>query len=132
MPHELSGGEQQRVAIARAIVNRPQMLLADEPTGNLDPATSAGIMRLLERINASGTTVVMATHEAGIVDQMQRRVIELVRGEIVRDERHGGYGDTAAIPTTHAAVADERGCRPRNTAPVRSGPRRTEPAYCSS
>jgi cell division transport system ATP-binding protein len=92
MPHELSGGEQQRVAIARAIVNKPQILLADEPTGNLDPVTSAGIMTLLERINASGTTVVMATHEAGIVDQMQRRVIELSAGEIVRDERAAGYG----------------------------------------
>ncbi len=92
MPHELSGGEQQRVAIARAIVNKPQILLADEPTGNLDPVTSAGIMTLLERINASGTTVVMATHEAGIVDQMQRRVIELSSGEIVRDERSAGYG----------------------------------------
>jgi cell division transport system ATP-binding protein len=92
MPHELSGGEQQRVAIARAIVNKPQILLADEPTGNLDPVTSAGIMTLLERINAGGTTVVMATHEAGIVDQMQRRVIELSAGEIVRDERAAGYG----------------------------------------
>lgn len=98
LPHELSGGEQQRVAIARAIVNKPQILLADEPTGNLDPATSAGIMQLLERINAGGTTVVMATHEAGFVDQMQRRVIELQDGQIVRDERHGGYGTTAAIP----------------------------------
>jgi cell division transport system ATP-binding protein len=91
MPHELSGGEQQRVAIARAIVNKPQVLLADEPTGNLDPVTSAGIMTLLERINASGTTIVMATHEAGIVDQMQRRVIELSAGDIVRDESGAGY-----------------------------------------
>ncbi|MFD6053354.1 cell division ATP-binding protein FtsE [Agromyces sp. NPDC060279] len=91
MPHELSGGEQQRVAIARAIVNKPQILLADEPTGNLDPVTSAGIMTLLERINAGGTTVVMATHEAGIVDQMQRRVIELSAGQIVRDELDAGY-----------------------------------------
>lgn len=96
MPHELSGGEQQRVAIARAIVNKPQILLADEPTGNLDPVTSAGIMTLLERINAGGTTVVMATHEAGIVDQMQRRVIELSAGEIVRDERSAGYGTVLA------------------------------------
>ncbi|TFD27289.1 cell division ATP-binding protein FtsE [Cryobacterium lyxosi] len=98
LPHELSGGEQQRVAIARAIVNKPQILLADEPTGNLDPTTSAEIMSLLASINASGTTVIMATHEAGIVDQMQRRVIELVHGEIVRDERQGGYA-TASIPT---------------------------------
>jgi cell division transport system ATP-binding protein len=97
LPHELSGGEQQRVAIARAIVNKPAILLADEPTGNLDPSTSAGIMTLLERISQSGTTVIMATHDAGIVDQMQRRVIELVGGQIVRDERHGGY-QTQAIP----------------------------------
>ncbi|HWS52262.1 MAG TPA: cell division ATP-binding protein FtsE [Microbacterium sp.] len=90
-PHELSGGEQQRVAIARAVVNKPAILLADEPTGNLDPTTSAGIMTLLERINAGGTTVVMATHDAGIVDQMQRRVIELIGGQVVRDERRGGY-----------------------------------------
>ena len=103
LPHELSGGEQQRVAIARAIVNKPQILLADEPTGNLDPTTSAGIMALLERINAGGTTVIMATHEAGIVDQMQRRVIELVGGRIVRDERQGGYA-TASIPTVTAGT----------------------------
>lgn len=96
-PHELSGGEQQRVAIARAIVNRPSILLADEPTGNLDPSTSAGIMTLLERINLSGTTVIMATHDAGIVDQMKRRVIELISGQIVRDERQGGY-QTQAVP----------------------------------
>jgi cell division transport system ATP-binding protein len=105
LPHELSGGEQQRVAIARAVVNKPQVLLADEPTGNLDPATSAGIMSVLERINAGGTTVLMATHEAAIVDQMQRRVIELVDGRIVRDERHGGYGYTAAVPVQQAQAA---------------------------
>ena len=96
-PHELSGGEQQRVAIARAVVNKPAILLADEPTGNLDPATSAGIMTLLERINLGGTTVLMATHDAGIVDQMKRRVIELISGQIVRDEHQGGY-QTQAIP----------------------------------
>src|SRR5687768_747582 len=106
-PHELSGGEQQRVAIARALVNRPQVLLADEPTGNLDPATSVDIMQLLARINAGGTTVVMATHEAGFVDQMQRRVIELRQGEIFRDERHGGYGDTSGLPSL--APEQERG-----------------------
>jgi len=102
-PHELSGGEQQRVAIARAIVNKPQILLADEPTGNLDPTTSAEIMTLLASINAGGTTVIMATHEAGIVDKMQRRVIELVNGTIVRDERQGGYA-TASIPTIAGSV----------------------------
>lgn len=107
LPHELSGGEQQRVAIARAVVNKPQVLLADEPTGNLDPATSAGIMAVLERINAGGTTVLMATHEAAIVDQMKRRVIELVGGQIVRDERHGGYGFTAAIPVAQPLERDE-------------------------
>ncbi len=107
MPHELSGGEQQRVAIARAVVNRPQILLADEPTGNLDPATSIDIMQLLARINAGGTTVVMATHEAGFVDQMQRRVIELRHGEMVRDERRGGYGDTSSLPSL--APAPEKG-----------------------
>jgi cell division transport system ATP-binding protein len=96
-PHELSGGEQQRVAIARAIVNKPAIMLADEPTGNLDPATSAGIMGLLERINLGGTTVIMATHDVGIVDQMQRRVIELISGQVVRDEREGGY-QTQSIP----------------------------------
>ena len=96
-PHELSGGEQQRVAIARAIVNKPAILLADEPTGNLDPATSAGIMQLLSTINANGTTVLMATHDSGIVDQMKRRVIELVSGQVVRDERSGGY-QTQSVP----------------------------------
>lgn len=91
-PHELSGGEQQRVAIARAFVNRPAVLLADEPTGNLDPKTSVGIMRLLDRINRTGTTIVMATHDDEIVDQMRKRVIELVDGMVVRDQDRGVYG----------------------------------------
>ena len=91
-PDELSGGEQQRVAIARAFVNRPKMLIADEPTGNLDPGTSVGIMKLLDRINRMGTTVVMSTHDAQIVDQMRRRVIELENGHVVRDQSRGVYG----------------------------------------
>lgn len=90
-PHQLSGGEQQRVSIARAFVNRPLILLADEPTGNLDPTTSEGIMRLLDRINKTGTTVVMATHDQKIVNMMRRRVIELDRGTIVRDQARGVY-----------------------------------------
>ncbi|EHR59804.1 cell division ATP-binding protein FtsE [Saccharomonospora cyanea] len=92
MPHELSGGEQQRVAIARAFVNRPLVLLADEPTGNLDPDTSQDIMLLLERINRTGTTVLMATHDHSIVDSMRRRVVELDHGRVVRDDRRGVYG----------------------------------------
>jgi cell division transport system ATP-binding protein len=92
MPNELSGGEQQRVAIARAFVNRPLVLLADEPTGNLDPDTSQGIMSLLERINRTGTTVVMATHDNNIVDAMRRRVVELETGKVIRDQSRGVYG----------------------------------------
>ena len=92
LPDELSGGEQQRVAIARAFVNRPMILIADEPTGNLDPTTSVGIMKLLDRINRNGTTVVMDSHDAGIVDQMRKRVIELDGGRVVRDQARGVYG----------------------------------------
>jgi cell division transport system ATP-binding protein len=109
LPHELSGGEQQRVAIARAVVNKPAILLADEPTGNLDPLTSGGIMQVLQRINAGGTTVIMATHDNAIVDQMQRRVIELVQGEIVRDELEGGYGMTAEIALRDSGMTAEIG-----------------------
>jgi cell division transport system ATP-binding protein len=92
MPDALSGGEQQRVAMARAFVNRPMILLADEPTGNIDPATSIGIMKVLDRINRTGTTVVMATHDAAIVDSMRKRVIELEYGKVVRDQNRGVYG----------------------------------------
>ncbi|MCX8528794.1 MAG: cell division ATP-binding protein FtsE [Rhodoluna sp.] len=92
MPNELSGGEQQRVALARAFVDTPALLLADEPTGNLDPGTSAEIMNLLEKINAAGATIVMATHDRGLVDRAQKRVVVLEQGKIVRDERGAGYG----------------------------------------
>ena len=92
MPDELSGGEQQRVAIARAFVNRPMILIADEPTGNLDPGTSVGIMKLLDRINRTETTVLMATHDATLVDQMRKRVVELDDGKIIRDQSRGVYG----------------------------------------
>lgn len=96
-PDQLSGGEQQRVSVARAMVNRPPLLICDEPTGNLDPAISLGIMRLLERINRNGTTVVMATHDREMVDSMRKRVIALEAGEVVRDQERGGYGYYGAI-----------------------------------
>jgi cell division transport system ATP-binding protein len=93
LPTELSGGEQQRVSIARAFVNHPPLLIADEPTGNLDPETSLGIMQLLYRINKTGTTVVMATHDREMVDRMRRRVVALDEGRVVRDQKRGGYGE---------------------------------------
>ncbi|QKJ24760.1 cell division ATP-binding protein FtsE [Aquiluna borgnonia] len=105
LPSALSGGEQQRVAIARALVNRPDVLLADEPTGNLDPATSNEIMNLLERINLSGTTVVMATHDRGIVDRMQKRVIEIRAGQIVRDAQTASYRE---IPSDAIDLIQDR------------------------
>lgn len=98
-PRELSGGEQQRVAIARALANRPKLLLADEPTGNLDPATTDDIMSLLSRINLSGTTVVMATHDRRIVDQMRKRVVQVSGGKIVRDQKDAGYKELATDQT---------------------------------
>lgn len=110
-PRELSGGEQQRVAIARALVNRPDILLADEPTGNLDPATSVEIMNLLDRINLAGTTVVMATHDRSIVDRMQKRVVEVRNGEIVRDAQTAGYkeipsSEITTITTTTWSISE--------------------------
>ncbi|MEY2772942.1 MAG: hypothetical protein RJB51_363 [Actinomycetota bacterium] len=94
LPSELSGGEQQRVALARAFVNKPKLLLADEPTGNLDPSTSVGIMKLLDRINRTGTTIVMATHDVAIVDQMRKRIVQMENGKIIRDQERGMYGHT--------------------------------------
>ncbi|MEZ7856716.1 MAG: cell division ATP-binding protein FtsE [Aquiluna sp.] len=98
LPSALSGGEQQRVAIARAVVNRPEVLLADEPTGNLDPVSSTEIMNLLERINLSGTTIVMATHDRNIVDRMQKRVVEISAGEIIRDAQTASYKEIPSEP----------------------------------
>ena len=97
-PSQLSGGEQQRVAIARAIVNDPRIVIADEPTGNLDPETSWDIMDIFQRINAAGTTIVMATHDKTIVDQMQRRVIAIAGGKIIRDEARGVYSENPPQP----------------------------------
>lgn len=105
LPKQLSGGEQQRVSVARAFVNRPPILLADEPTGNLDPATSVGIMKLLDRINRTGTTIVMATHDHAIVDAMQRRVVAIERGIVIRDDRGGRY-ESAMRATTELPVSE--------------------------
>ncbi|WP_018638653.1 cell division ATP-binding protein FtsE [Parafrankia elaeagni] len=124
-PDELSGGEQQRVAIARAFVGRPQVLLADEPTGNLDPATSAEIMDLLDDINQAGTTILMATHNAGLVDAMRLRVLELDAGLLVRDERRGGYdnpdGPSATSPDIDTGPLDVPAQRARVQAPAPTG-----------
>jgi cell division transport system ATP-binding protein len=111
-PRQLSGGEQQRVSVARAFVNRPPILLADEPTGNLDPTNSVGIMKLLDRINRTGTTIVMATHDHAIVDAMQRRVVALERGLVIRDQTSGRYdafvaGEAEAPPAIDEGAMDE-------------------------
>ncbi len=122
LPRQLSGGEQQRVSIARAFVNRPLILLADEPTGNLDPATSVGIMRLLDRINRTGTTVVMASHDHAIVDAMRRRVIELAGGRMVRDETRGVYEAQTSPPEPLPGIVV-----PPNPSPAPTKQRHQEP-----
>ncbi|MCP4245607.1 MAG: ATP-binding cassette domain-containing protein, partial [bacterium] len=127
LPRQLSGGEQQRVSIARAFVNRPLILLADEPTGNLDPATSVGIMRLLDRINRTGTTVVMATHDHAIVDAMRRRVMQLERGRVVRDESRGVYEGPAIAPEGPAVAPEGAAAVPEDPAPSPNGPATIEP-----
>jgi cell division transport system ATP-binding protein len=120
LPHQLSGGEQQRVSVARAFVNHPPLLLADEPTGNLDPETSIGIMQLLYRINRTGTTVVVATHDSNMVDRMRRRVIELDRGRIVRDERTGRYAPSEDLTTAEfGALLREPAPEPQRAADPR-------------
>ena len=118
-PHELSGGEQQRVAIARAYVNHPQILLADEPTGNLDPTTSLGIMEVLDAINRTGTTIVMATHNEEIVNSMRKRVVELHNGKIMRDEAHGSYDSALFFPDAEVEAKSDTAHRLANS--VHSG-----------
>ena len=108
-PDEMSGGEQQRVSIARAFVNHPPLLIADEPTGNLDPDTSIGIMQLIYRINRTGTTVVVATHDREMVDKMRRRVIELREGRVIRDQTAGTYSEAESTVEFAARLRQELG-----------------------